>query len=69
MQYRREAVFPCKLLVGFTKEQRAALEKVADRDEKPIAGVVRECVERHLGVVAERRRTEFKRAVSKAEGQ
>ena len=56
MRYRREAVFPCKILIGFTEGQREALEKVADRDEKPIAGVVRDCVERHLEVVADRRR-------------
>ena len=54
MKYRRETVFPCKLVIGFTLEQRAALEKVADRDEKPIAGIVRECVERQLRPFANR---------------
>ena len=61
MKYRREAVFPCKILIGFTEGQRAALEKVADRDEKPIAGVVRDCVDQHLRTVAS--------AARKAEGR
>ena len=61
MKYRREAVFPCKLLIGFTAEQREALEVIAERDEKSMATIVRDCVERHLGAVADRRRTEFKR--------
>ena len=56
MKYRREAVFPCKLLIGFTQEQRAALEAVADRDEKSLAWVVRDCVDQHLRMVADRRR-------------
>ena len=34
--YRREAVFPCKLLIGFTKSS-GRLEVVAERDEKSLA--------------------------------
>ena len=52
MQYKREAVFPCKLLIGFTKGQRAALEAVAEKDEKSLAWVVRDCVDQHLRTVA-----------------
>ena len=69
MQYKREAVFPCKILIGFTEGQRAALEKVAERDEKSLAWVVRDCVDQHLRVVTDRRRTEFNRAAKKAEGR
>ena len=56
MAYKREAFFPCKLLIGFTKGQRAALEAVAERDEKSLAWVVRDCVDQHLLMVADRRR-------------
>ena len=69
MAYKRETVFPCKLLIGFTKEQRAALEAVAEKDEKSLAWVVRDCVDLYLRMVADRRGTEFKRAVRKAEGR
>lgn len=48
MTYRREVVFPYKILIGFTADQRAALEKVAERDKKSMAAIVRECVDRHL---------------------
>ena len=56
MAYRREAVYPCKLLIGFTKDQREALEGVAERDEKSLAWVVRDCVDQHLRTVTDRRR-------------
>ena len=69
MAYRREAIFPCKLLVGFTQEQREALEVIAERDEKSMAAIVRDCVEQHLRMVADRRRTVFKRAARKAGGR
>lgn len=55
MKYRREAVFPCKLLIGFTKEQRAALDKVADREERAVASIVRECVDLHLEKIGDGR--------------
>ena len=54
--YRRETVFPCKILIGFTRDQRAALEAVAERDEKSMAAIVRNCVDQHLRMVADRRR-------------
>ena len=69
MKYKREAVFQFKLLIGFTKDQRAALEAVAERDEKSLAWVVRDCVDQHLRMVADRRRTDCKRAVRKAGGR
>ena len=56
MAYRRETVFPCKILIGFTRDQRAALEAIAERDEKSLAWVVRDCVDQHLLMVADRRR-------------
>ncbi len=56
MTYRRETLYPCKFLVGFTEEQRAGLEEIADRDEKPISAIVRACVDQHLRTVADRRR-------------
>ena len=55
MGYRREAVYPCKFLVGFTVEQRAALDKIAERDERPISGIVRSCVDLYLQRVEGRR--------------
>ncbi|MYC13774.1 MAG: hypothetical protein F4Y39_08615 [Gemmatimonadetes bacterium] len=55
MAYRREAVYPCKFLVGFTQEQREALEVIAERDKRPIAGVVRACVDEYLQRVEGRR--------------
>jgi len=67
--YRRETVFPCKILIGFTRDQRAVLEAVAERDEKSMAAIVRNCVDKHLRTVADRRRTAFKRAAKKAEGR
>ena len=56
MRYRREAVFPCKFLVGFTEKQRTALDKVADREERAVASIVRECVDLHLEKIGDRRR-------------
>lgn len=56
MKYRREAVFPRKFLVGFTEEQRAALDRIADRDERSVASIVRECVDLHLRSVSDRQR-------------
>ena len=47
MAYYREANYPRKLLVGFTKDQRAALDRVSARDKKSLAGVVRDAVDRH----------------------
>ena len=54
--YRRKTFFPCKILIGFTRDQRAALEAIAERDEKSLAWVIRDCVDRHLRTVADRRR-------------
>lgn len=56
MSYRREAVFPCKFILGFTKEQRTALNKIADREERAVASIVRECVDLHLEKIGDRRR-------------
>lgn len=53
--YRREAVYPCKFLVGFTQEQRTALDKVADREKRAVASIVRECVDLYLRKAADRR--------------
>lgn len=54
--YRREAVFPCKYLIRFTEKQRAALDRVAERDERAVASIVRECVDMHLEKIGDRRR-------------
>ena len=56
MAYRREAIYPKKMNMGFTPEQYAALKRIADRDEKPIASIVRACVDQYLRTVADRRR-------------
>ena len=69
MAYRRATIFPSKILIGFTEEQRGALEVIAERDEKSMAAIVRDCVDKHLRAVADRRRTAFKRAAKKAEGR
>ena len=56
MAYFREAHYPKKLLVGFTKDQRAALDRVSARDKKSLAGIVRDAVDRHLRAVGDRER-------------
>ena len=56
MGYYREKFYPCKFVVSFTEQQRTALDKIADREERAVASIVRECVDRHLRTVADRRR-------------
>ena len=56
MAYYREANYPKKLLVGFTVDQRAAMDKVSARDKKSLAGIVRDAVDRHLRAVGDRER-------------
>ena len=53
MAYFREAHYPKKLLVGFTEDQRAALDKVSARDKRSLAGIVRDAVDRHLAAVGD----------------
>lgn len=50
MAYFREAHYPKKLLVGFTEDQRAGLDKVSAREKRSLAGVVRDAVDKHLAV-------------------
>ena len=50
MAYYREANYPRKLLVGFTEDQRARLDKVSAREKRSLAGVVRDAVDKHLAV-------------------
>ena len=56
MAYHRDTIFPRKFIVGFTEEQKSALDKIADRDKRSIASVVRECVDLYLQKVGDRRR-------------
>ena len=56
MAYFREAHYPKKLLVGFTEDQRTALDKVSARDGRSLSGVVRDAVDRHLRAVGDRER-------------
>jgi len=51
MAYFREAHYPKKLLVGFTEDQRAGLDRVSAREKRSLAGVVRDAVDRHLRAV------------------
>ena len=53
MAYFREAHYPKKLLVGFTEDQRTALDKVSAQKRRSLAGVVRDAVDRHLQSVAD----------------
>ena len=53
MAYFRESHYTEKLLVGFTEDQRAGLDRVSERDKRSLAGVVRDAVDRHLRVVAD----------------
>ena len=55
MTYRRETIYPCKFLVGFTDAQREALEVIAERDEKSMAAIVRDSVDFYLQWDADRR--------------
>ena len=43
MPYFRESHYTEKLLVGFTPDQRSALDKVSAQKGRSLAGVVREC--------------------------
>ena len=56
MAYFREAHYPKKLLVGFTEDQRRAMDRVSARDKRSLAGVVRDAVDRHLRTVGDRER-------------
>ena len=53
MAYFRESNYTKKLLVGFTEDQRAGLERVSARNKRSLAGVVRDAVDRHLRAVAD----------------
>ena len=57
MAYFRESHYTKKLLVGFTEDQRTALDKVSAREKRSLAGVVRDAVDRHIRAVGERERT------------
>ena len=50
MAYFRESHYTKKLLVGFTEDQRARLDKVSAREKRSLAGVVRDAVDKHLAV-------------------
>ena len=56
MPYFRESQYTKKLLVGFTEDQRTALDKVSAREKRSLSGVVRDAVDRHLRFVGERER-------------
>ena len=53
MAYFREAHYPKKLLVGFTEDQRAGLDKVSAQKGRSLAGLVRDAVDRHLRAVGD----------------
>ena len=53
MAYYREANYPKKLLVGFTEDQRRAMDRVSARDKRSLAGIVRDAVDRHLVAVGD----------------
>ena len=48
MPYFRESHYTEKLLVGFTPDQRSALDKVSAQKGRSLAGVVRNAVDLHL---------------------
>ena len=56
MAYFRESHYTEKLLVGFTADQRAGLDKVSAQKRRSLAGVVRDAVDRHLRTVGDRER-------------
>ena len=58
MPYFRESHYTKKLLVGFTEDQRTALDKVSAQKRRSLAGVVRDAVDRHLRAVGDRERQE-----------
>ena len=53
MPYFRESHYTKKLLVGFTEDQRTALDKVSAQKRRSLSGVVRDAVDRHLQSVAD----------------
>ena len=53
MAYFRESHYTEKLLVGFTVDQRAALDRVSAREKRSLAGVVRDAIDRHLAAVGD----------------
>ena len=53
MAYFRESHYTEKLLVGFTVDQRAALDRVSAREKRSLAGVVRDAVDRYLAAVGD----------------
>ena len=65
MAYYREANYPKKLLVGFTEDQRRAMDRVSARDKRSLAGIVRDAVDRHLVAVGD---DEGEGSVEKARG-
>ena len=56
MAYHRDTIFPRKFIVGFTEEQKSALDEIAHRDKRSIASIVRESVDLYLQKAADRRR-------------
>ena len=62
MAYFRESHYPEKLLVGFTPDQRAAMDRLSERDKRSLAGIVRDAVDRHLAAVGDGERQESERA-------
>lgn len=53
MAYFRESHYTEKLLVGFTVDQRAALDRVSAQNKRSLAGIVRDAVDLHLVAVAD----------------
>ena len=47
MPYFRESHYTKKMLVGFTEDQRTALDKVSAQKGRSLAGVVRDAVDLH----------------------
>ena len=53
MAYFRESHYTKKLLVGFTEDQRAGLDRVSAREKRSLAGIIRDAVDRHLQAVGD----------------
>ena len=53
MAYFRESHYTEKLLIGFTPDQRSALDKVSAQKGRSLSGIVRDAVDRHLAAVGD----------------
>ena len=55
-KYRREKRFPVSRNLSFSQEQADKLDALADRDERSVSDIVRECVDLQYPAVSDRRR-------------